>query len=82
MSEVVDKGYKTESWYTSSQEECANNSFSEFPCYAATYFPGDGICTAECTHMTTIPETVFLVDSSVNSTVLLRTHNKGSYGTI
>jgi hypothetical protein len=76
-SEVVETGYKRQYWNTTSQEECAVSSFSSFSCYAATYFPEEEFCIAECTQMTTIPETVTLVNSSVNSTVLLRTHNKG-----
>ncbi|XP_048775470.2 uncharacterized protein LOC125680071 [Ostrea edulis] len=78
MSKVVEKGYKRKRWNVSSEEECAINSFSVFHCYAATYFPEDEYCVAECTQMTSIPETVILVNSSINSTVLLRTHNKVS----
>jgi hypothetical protein len=78
MSEVVEKGYKRIHWNESSQEECAVSSFSRFSCYAATYFPEDEYCIAECTQMTNIPETVTLVHSQVNSTVLLRTQNKGT----
>jgi hypothetical protein len=78
MSEMVDTGYKKEYRNASSQEECAKNSFSSmFYCFAATYFPEEKYCIAECTQKTNIPETVTLVNSSVNSTVLLRTHNKG-----
>jgi hypothetical protein len=77
-SEVLEKGSDRDYWNATSEEECAISSFSTFSCYAATYFQEDEYCIAECTQMTTIPETVTLVNSSVDSTVLLRTHNKGN----
>jgi hypothetical protein len=79
MYEVVEKGSTRREWTVSSKEECAINSFSRFSCYAGTYFPEQKQCVAECTEMTSVPETVTLETTSVKSTVLLRTHNKGSY---
>eukprot|EP00105_Crassostrea_gigas_P042727 XP_019926875.1 PREDICTED: uncharacterized protein LOC105337962 [Crassostrea gigas] len=75
-STVVENGSSRISWDNVTDTECAVNSFSEFFCYAATYFPETGICVAECTDMDNVPENVTLVNSTINSTVLLRTYNK------
>jgi hypothetical protein len=64
-------------WNVTSEEECATNSFSSFFCYAATYFPEDQYCVTECAELPIIPETVTLVNSSINSTAVLRSHNIG-----
>ncbi|XP_061184946.1 uncharacterized protein LOC133192961 [Saccostrea echinata] len=76
FSEVEEKGDRRLKLNTSSDTECAISSFSIIYCFAATYFPEDKYCVAECTPMVNIPETVTLVNSSTNSTVLLRTFNK------
>lgn len=77
LSALVENGSSQISWQNVTDTECAVNSFSESLCYAATYFPETGICVAECTDMDTVPENVTLVNSTINSTVLLRTYNRG-----
>lgn len=77
LSEVVERGTHQKSWENVTITECAENSFSIFVCFAATYYPETGICIAECTDMDIVSENVTLVNSSINSTVLLRTYNKG-----
>ncbi|XP_062586016.1 uncharacterized protein LOC134247700 [Saccostrea cucullata] len=76
MSKVLDEGIVREHWNLSSEIDCAIKAFSKFECYAATYFPEEGYCLAECSELHTIPITVSLVNSSQNSTVLLRAHTK------
>ncbi|XP_052720736.1 uncharacterized protein LOC128192229 [Crassostrea angulata] len=76
LSEVVEKGTNQKSWQNVTITECAEKSFYIFVCYAATYFPETRICIAECTDMDNVPEIVTLVNSTINSTVLLRTYNK------
>lgn len=76
LSALVENGSSQISWQNVTDTECAVNSFSESLCYAATYFPETGICVAECTDMDTVPENVTLVNSTINSTVLLRTYNR------
>lgn len=77
LSEVVERGMYQKSWGNVTDTECAENSFSIFFCFAATYYRETGICIAECTDMDNVPENVTLVNSTINSTVLLRTYNKG-----
>lgn len=78
LSALVENGSSRKSWENVQDTECAVNSFSEFLCYAATYFPETGVCIAEYTDMDNVPENVTLVNSSVNSTVLLRSYNRGT----
>ncbi|XP_062586023.1 uncharacterized protein LOC134247709 [Saccostrea cucullata] len=75
-TEIAEERYISFQWNVSSESECARNSFTRFLCYAATYFPDDKYCVAECTELNHIKDTVSLVNSSKNSTVLLRTHSK------
>lgn len=77
LSALVENGSSRKSWENVTDTECAVNSFSEFLCYAATYFPETGVCIAECTDMDNVPENVTLVNSTVNSTVILRSYNRG-----
>lgn len=79
MSEMTEKGTFHKSWENVNMTDCAINSFSIFNCYAATYFQETDICNAECTNMDNIPDNVTIVKSVVNSTVLLRTSNKGNF---
>lgn len=73
---MVENGFFRVFWGNVTITKCAVNSFSEFLCYAATYFPETGICVAECTDIDIVPENVTLVNFTINSTVLLRTYNK------
>lgn len=72
MSDHVEKGTWRESWNNVNITECAINSFSKFFCFVATYFPETEICITECAFVENAPENVTLVNSVVNSTVLLR----------
>lgn len=74
---MVENGSFRVFWENVTITKCAVNSFSEFLCYAATYFPETGICVAEYTDIDIVPENVTLVNFTINSTVLLRTYNKG-----
>lgn len=77
MSEITERGTFQNSWQNVNITDCAINSFSIFNCYAATYFQETAICRAECTNMDNIPDSVTILKSLINSTVLLRTSNKG-----
>lgn len=77
MSNLAEIGTYRESWNNVNITECAINSFSKFFCFAAAYYPETRICNADCTNVENVPENVTLVNSVINSTVLLRSYNKG-----
>lgn len=77
MSDLVKTGTYRESWNNVNITECAINSFSIFFCFASTYYPETRICNAECTNVLNVPENVTLINSVINSTILLRSYNRG-----
>eukprot|EP00105_Crassostrea_gigas_P021899 XP_011441213.1 PREDICTED: uncharacterized protein LOC105337960 [Crassostrea gigas] len=76
MSDLVETGTYRESWNNVNITECAINSFSIFFCFASTYYPETRICNAECTNVLNVPENVTLINSVINSTILLRSYNR------